>query len=453
MLKLTNTLTGKKEEFKPIKENNIGMYSCGPTVYDYVHIGNLRSFLLSDILRRVFEYNGYTVKQVMNITDVGQLNPESTGEEEDKMTKGLKREGKPITIPAMRELADFYIARFKDNLEALNILTPHDLPRASEHIEEDIELVKKLIEKGFAYETKSGVYFDTSKDPHYGKLGGLSIDDSHARVANNSEKKNFRDFSLWKFNTKLGYPSPWGQGFPGWHIECSAMSRKYLGEYFDIHTGGIDLAPIHHNNEITQSECAHGHSFVHYWVHNAFLNVEGGKMAKSLGNFLSLQTLFEKNISPLAYRYWLLGGRYNSPMNFSWDALLGAQNTYQKLQARILEIAETGKINETYKKNFIEIVNDDLDTPKALALVWEILADQKLSDGDKKATIIDFDSILGLKLGIQEKIPSKIKKLTDAREQARRDKDFKKSDDLRAEIEKLGYIIKDTNSGPKISKK
>lgn len=461
MLKLTNTLSGKKELFKPIIENKVGMYSCGPTVYDYVHIGNLRAFFLSDLLRRAFELNGFEVKQVMNITDVGQLNPNSSSEEEDKMTKGLKRENKPITIEAMNELAGFYTEAFKANLEDLNIKTPSVLPKASEHINENIELIRKLEKKGVAYTTSDGVYFDTAKDPHYGKLGGLpgtKTDDQEmkSRVGVNDEKKNQRDFALWKFNETIGYESPWGQGFPGWHIECSAMSEKYLGEHFDVHTGGIDLAPIHHNNEIAQSECAHGHPFVNYWVHNAFLNIEGGKMAKSQGNFLSLQTLKDKNIDPLAYRYWLLGGRYNTPMNFSWEAMEGAQNAFSKLQERFQDLGtESGDVDFAYASKFTDFINDDLDTPQALALVWELLADKNVSNGDKHSTLLSFDTVLGLGLTTKkaEKIPKDVQYLVAEREQARRKKDFKKSDELRAEIEEHGYVVKDTDAGPKISRK
>jgi cysteinyl-tRNA synthetase len=375
-MKLTNTLSGKKEEFIPIIPGKVRMYSCGPTVYDYIHIGNLRAFFLSDLLRRAFEFNGYDVTQVMNITDVGQLNPDSISDEEDKMTKGLKRENKPITIEAMKELADFYTEAFKKDLAELNIKTPIHLPKASEHIPEDIALIQELEKKGFTYQTSDGVYFDTSKDLHYGKLGGLAHDDSHARINENSEKKNFRDFALWKFNSVLGYPSPWGQGFPGWHIECSAMAQKYLGHEFDVHTGGIDLAPIHHNNEIAQSENACGCDFVHYWVHNAFLNIEGGKMAKSLGNFLTLQGLKDKDITPLAYRYWLLTAHYRTPAHFSLEAVEAAQTAYNRLIELFDDLGSDYEAwNEKYLSQFKEYINDDLDTPKALALMWDLLKD------------------------------------------------------------------------------
>jgi cysteinyl-tRNA synthetase len=283
----------------------------------------------------------------------------------------------------------------------------------------------------------------------------MNVDESESRIGVNAEKKNPKDFAVWKFNDKLGYETPWGKGFPGWHIECSAMSMKYLGETFDIHTGGVDHIPVHHNNEIAQSESATGQTYVNYWLHNAFVNIEGGKMAKSEGNFLRLQTLKDKGISPLAYRYWLLGGRYNTPMNFSWEALEGAKNAFAKLEARIIELGTTvGEINAAYNQKFTDHINDDLDTPQALALVWEVLKDESLNNADKKATILEFDNVLGLKLGIhsEEKIPENIYILVAEREDARKNKDFAKSDELRAEIEKHGYTVKDTSEGPKISR-
>lgn len=459
MLKLTNTLSGKKEAFESIKEQKVGMYNCGPTVYDFAHIGNLRSYVFADVLRRALELNGYAVTQVINITDIGHLASDAD-DGEDKMTKGLKREGKPFTLEAMKELADFYTERFKEDLTELNIKLPTYLPKASDHIKEDLELLKKLEAKGFIYKTSDGVYFDTAKDPDYGKLGNQNKlkDDTETRIGINSEKKNQKDFAVWKFNDKLGYKSSWGQGFPGWHIECSAMSMKYLGETFDIHTGGIDHIPVHHNNEIAQSESATGKPYVHYWLHNAFVNIEGGKMAKSEGNFLRLQTLKDKNIAPLAYRYWLLGGRYNTPMNFSWEALEAAQNALEKLQTRFLDLGtEHGDVDFTFVSTFTDFINDDLDTPQALALVWEVLADKSLSNADKKSTLLAFDTVLGLGLDTlkidTEPIPDTVHYLVKEREIARKKKDFKKSDELRAEIEDYGYLVKDTDAGPKISKK
>lgn len=460
MLRLHNTLTGKKEDFVPIKAGAVGMYHCGPTVYDYVHIGNLRAFVTADLLRRTFEFNDFKVNQVINITDVGIGGDNDEGE--DKMTKGLQREKKPITLEAMKELGDFYADRFKEQLLLLNIKTPTSLPKASEHIAEDIELIKILEEKGFAYRTNSGIYFDTSKDPNYGKLGGISKDENEdvARIAKNTNKKNLRDFALWKFNATLGFASPWGQGFPGWHIECSAMSKKYLGEHFDIHTGGMDLAPIHHNNEIAQSENACDCGFVNVWVHNAFVNVKSGKMAKSEGNSIRLQTLMDKKIPPLAYRYWLLGAIYRTPMTFSWETLEAARTAFEKLGAHIFSLGNTiGEVNKNYLEKFTESVNNDLNTPQGLALLWDLLKDESVSLADKKATALEFDKVLGLGLdkldtdqeAKQREIPRNIFDLANLREIARKNKDWQRSDELRDEISKLGYQIKDTDQGPVIT--
>lgn len=292
---LYDTLKKEKREFSPIKEGEVSMYHCGPTVYDYLHIGNLRTFLLADFLRRVFEFNGYKVHQVMNITDIGHLTSDADSGD-DKMTKALIREGKELTLENMKQLALFYSDVFKNDLKNLNILTPNSLPMASDHIQEDIDLISLLTKKGFTYKTSDGLYFDTLKYPEYGKLGGISVIDEkelQSRLAQNSEKKDPRDFALWKFNNTLGYEAPWGKGFPGWHIECSAMSMKYLGESFDIHTGGIDHISVHHNNEIAQSESVTGKPLANYWLHGAFLTVKDSKMAKSSGEFITLKSLVE----------------------------------------------------------------------------------------------------------------------------------------------------------------
>lgn len=462
LIKLTNTITGKKELFTPLKKTlfgtpKVGMYHCGPTVYNYIHIGNLRAFFLADITRRMFESQGYKVKQVMNVTDVGLLESDNA---EDKMTLALKREGKPLTLDAMRELADFYTNAFVSDLNALNIQIPHKLPKASEHIAEDITVVKKLEKKGFTYTIKDGVYFDTSKASDYGKLGGVpDLHNEQTRIGLNTEKKNPRDFALWKFNEDLGWKSPWGKGFPGWHIECSAMSMKYLGETFDIHTGGIDLIPIHHNNEIAQSEHATGHEFAKYWLHNAFVNVGDAKMAKSAGNFITLKTLIEKGYSPMDYRYFLLGARYSTPLNFSFEALDAAQNGYKKLLHAISLLPMDGIADKALVEKALTYAADDLDTPKTLALVWDILKLDHLSASDKRATIVHIDSVLGLKLSaasVKAKeldLPEDIVKLAEERIFARTAKDWKKSDTLRLEIESLGYDVKDTSEGQKIVKK
>ena len=450
-ISLQNTLSGKKEKFVPIKEGEVSMYNCGPTVYDYAHIGNLRSYVFADVLRRMFEYNNYKVRQIVNITDIGHLSSDSD-DGEDKMTKALKREGKPMTLEAMREIADFYFGGFKKDLMDLNVELPAEFPFASDNIKEDIELVEKLTEKNFTYKTNDGIYFDISKFKDYGKLGNISLtEDEHSRIGINIEKKNSRDFAVWKFNSELGYDAPFGKGFPGWHIECSAMSVKYLGPEFDIHTGGIDHIPVHHNNEIAQSVCA-GYPYARVWMHNAFLNVDSGRMAKSEENFITIKTLKERDVDPLAYRYLLLTAQYSSPLQFSWNALNGAQTTLKKLREKLVLLPDSGKIVET---TFNKFINDNLDTPKALALIWDILKDESLADTDKKATILDFDKVLGLKLDqtIDFEMPENVKLLIEKRDKARSDKNFVKSDELRLEIELLGFEVKDTPDGTKVTPK
>jgi cysteinyl-tRNA synthetase len=406
-LKLHNTLTNSSQEFVPLTPGKVSMYHCGPTVYDYVHLGNLRAFLLADILRRTAEYLGFDVKQVMNITDVGIGGNNDEGE--DKILSGLKREGKAVTMENMKALGDFYTERFKEDIAALNIETPDVMPKASEHVPEMIAMIKELEAKGFTYQTSDGIYFDTSKDPHYGRLGKLGKE-TESRVEN-SEKKSSRDFALWKFNSNLGFPSAWaapgnprGQGFPGWHIECSAMSTKYLGRTFDIHTGGMDLAPVHHNNEIAQAENACGCEFVRYWLHNEFVNVgtstELGvnKMSKSEGTGLTLADVVKAGYSPLAYRYLLLMAHYRSPVTFTWEALTAAQNAFEKLKKAAQGLEEGGVVDADYKSRFTEKLENDLNTPQALAVVWTMLKDKDLPPSVRLATLKDFDNVLGLGL-------------------------------------------------------
>ncbi len=465
MLRLHNTLIGKKEEFKPITPGVALMYNCGPTVYNYAHIGNLRAYVFADVLRRTLAYNGYTVKQVMNITDVGHLT--SDGDEgDDKMVKALKRLQKPMTLPAMREVADIYTEAFKKDLQALNILTPHEMPRASDHIKEDIELIKTLEEKGFAYRISDGLYFDTAKFPDYGKLGNINLSGQQAgaRVEIKSEKKNQKDFILWKLSSnELGWESPWGKGFPGWHIECSAMSRKYLGQPFDIHTGGIDLIPTHHQNEIAQSESAYDVPLANFWMHSEFVNVGETKMAKSSGDFTTLQTLIDKGISPLAYRFFLLEAGYRTPLGFSEELVRRVQNeTLYKLYKTLSELPSGGNVSEAYRSRFFEALGDDLNTAKALSSVYAILGDvEHLSPEDKRATILDFDKVFGLDIENQSKIlasqtesvPREMQSLAIERENARKEKNFKLSDEIRRQIEKEGFEVMDTDSGPLVRKK
>lgn len=451
VLKLFNTLTRTKEIFKPLRTGEAHLYHCGPTVYNYAHIGNLRAYVFADILRRTLEYGGYEVKQVINITDVGEP---TSDESEDKMTKGLRREGKPFTLEAMNELGEFYAKAFVEDLQSLNIKLPYEMPRASKHINEDIEIIEILLKKDVAYKTSNGVYFDTSKFLEYGTRGGFVLGDlkEGARVAVNSEKRNARDFVLWKSASGdfPAFESPFGFGFPGWHIECSAMSRKYLGQPFDIHTGGIDHIPTHHQNEIAQSEVAYGVSLANYWLHSELVKVPSGdKMSKSEENFLTLRKLTEKGIHPLAYRYYLLQTHYRSPLQFSWEALCGAQTAYLKLLASFSRMhTENTSVTGT------EEINDDLNTPVLLARLWELVKEKN------RGAILDVDRILGLDIENQahklaeevKNIPDEIKKLAGAREDARKAKDFKTSDALRAHIEALGFTVNDTDDGPVVSK-
>lgn len=487
MLYLYNTLTGKKEEFKPLDPDGkeVRIYTCGPTVYNYAHIGNLRAYVFADILRRTLEYNDYRVRQVMNLTDIGHLTSDADAGE-DKMVKALRRKGKPLTLEAMREVADTYTAAFLKDLKALNIELPQELPRASEHIAEDILLIRTLEQKGFAYKTSDGMYFDVAKFPTYGTRGGFKLGNlkEGARVAVNAEKRNSRDFALWKFSKLartgadqapnhaergIGWESPWGRGFPGWHVECSAMSRKYLGQPFDIHTGGVDHIPVHHQNELAQSETAYGVPLANYWMHNEYLNMGTEKMAKSSENFITLQTLKERGIHPLAYRYYLLEARYSTPITFSQEALKAAQSTYVALLRTFASLEVGGHPSSAYVSRFTEAINDDLNTAEALSFIYAIFGGvEHLSSADMRATILDFDRVLGLDIEQQSKrraekdkedeeeksnVPDNIKKLASAREDARCQKDFKKSDELRDHIQKAGFDIMDTDSGPIVRKK
>ena len=453
-----NTLSRKKEIFTPINKDEVRMYTCGPTVYDYAHIGNLRSYVFADVLCRTLKYNGLKVKQIMNITDIGHLSSDADSGE-DKMTKGLLREGKELNLKNMRGLAEFYAEKFKKDLKKLNVQMPEGFYFASDYVREDIELVQKLEEKKYTYKINDGIYFDTSKMPDYGILWGSirNKEESRSRIVENPEKKNPEDFALWKFNSKIGFPSLWGQGFPGWHIECSAMGMKFLGEQFDIHTGGIDLIPTHHTNEIAQSECATGKKpFVKFWMHSEFVDTGGIKMSKSENNFLRLESLIAKNINPITYRFWLLMANYRTKVNFVWEALEGAEIALKRLYGLYLALEEdkTGKVHKEYQNKLKEYVSNDLDTPRGLSLLWDVFKDPNISDADKKATILDFDKVFGLGFENlkEEKIPAKIEKLAEEREQARLNKDFKKSDELRAKINDLGYEVKDTPDGQKISK-
>ncbi len=475
---LYNTLTRKKQEFIPMKKGKVGLYTCGPTVYNYAHIGNLRTYIFEDILKRVLLYNGYDVKHVMNITDVGHL----TGDRdmgEDKLEVGAKREGKSAW-----QIAEFYTQAFKNDIKKLNILEPNVWCKATDHIKEQIDLIKILEKKGFTYKTSDGIYFDTAKFKSYAKLSGQNVEALRegARVEKNPEKKNITDFALWKFSPKnvkrqMEWSSPWGVGFPGWHIECSAMSIKYLGKQFDIHCGGIDHINIHHTNEIAQSEAATGKSpWVRFWLHGAFLNISGGKkMAKSEENFLTLENaIIKKGIGPLVFRFAVLQTHYRKPMVYSEASIKAAQNGLKHLYNQAKDLIDTtyfqvngmfpaispytvspNLINKKYKEKFVHAINDDLNTPKAFALLQEMMK-SNIPKKNKLNTLIDFDKVLGLR--IEDALPFKpleteIKELLKARDKAKFDKNFDESDRLRIQIEQLGYSVEDTKDGQRVNKR
>jgi cysteinyl-tRNA synthetase len=469
-MKIFNSLTKKQEEFKPINPPSVGMYTCGPTVYLSAHIGHGRKYVNDDILKRTLQYLGYEVNHVMNITDVGHL--VSDGDEgEDKLEKGARQTGKTVW-----EVAEFFTNQFFESMDKLNIERANVIPKATEHIKEQIEMIEELIKKGFAYETDEAVYFDVAKFKDYGKLFGQKLEEKEVAVRDEIKtgdyKKNPFDFVLWfkrvgHFKDHvMHWPSPWGEGFPGWHIECSAMSIKYLGEQFDIHTGGIDHLPIHHPNEIAQSESATGEKpFVRIWVHNEFLNVDGKKMSKSLGNVYSVSDIEEKGYDPLDLRYFYLTANYKKPLNFTFEALNAAKTSREKLVSLMKEWAREfrGKeninfgIDDEFKKRFTQALEDDINTPEALAILWEVTK-ADLDNSLKFATILDFDRVLGLKLeDILEQPESEIEvskemqDILDERQKARDSKDWKKSDELRDLIKKkFGIVVKDTKEGQEI---
>ncbi len=466
-LQLFNTESRTLETFTSLYGHKVLMYSCGPTVYDYIHIGNLRAFVLTDILKRTLEYNHYQVKNTINLTDFGHLTDDGDAGE-DKMMKGLKREGKPVTLAAMRELSDFFINAFYEDLGNLRILPPTTFSRASDYISEQIALIKTLEEKGYTYETSDGLYFDISKFPSYGRLGKINLDElkTGARVEENTEKKHPADFCVWK-KGELGWDSRWGKGFPGWHIECSAMAIATLGKQIDIHTGGIDLIGTHHNSEICQSECVTGKVFVKYWLHNEFITIDNTKIGKSLGNAVGLKNLIAAGYTGDDYRYWLLTAHYRSPANFSFDALKAAKQALYRLKRYIYEEYKnvSGKPSADYIKRFHAAINDDLDTPKAIALLWEIIKDDTIEPSAKCATIKHFDKVLAIglsdelddglfKLGVVsvDDTPDEIKQLINEREAARIARNWDESDRLRALINLKGYTIEDGADGPKVSK-
>jgi cysteinyl-tRNA synthetase len=464
-LYLYNTINRKKEQFKPISDDLVGLYTCGPTVYNYAHIGNLRTYLFEDFLVRTLNYNGYNLKRVMNITDVGHL----TGDMDlgdDKMEAGAHREGKSAW-----EIASYYTDAFREDLENLNILMPDIWCKATDNISEQIEMVKILDEKGYLYPTQDGLYFDTAKFPDYNRLSHLPLDDlkEGARIEKHPEKKNPTDFAVWKFSPsaskrQMEWQSPWGLGFPGWHLECSAMSLKYLGKHLDIHCGGIDHINIHHTNEIAQSEAATGDKFFNYWLHGAFLNIsKGEKMGKSKDGFLTLsKAILTKNINPLAFRLAALQVHYRKEMVYSEDSILQAERALISLYRQISSLTiEPGAVDKDFQLEFLKAINDDLNMPQALAVLFQLLKSD-LSDEVKLATALKFDQALGLSLQVgaqsqlslaEDDLPEEILSLVERRKKARQENDWSLSDSLRKEINNLGYLVEDNGADQSIKKK
>ena len=463
-MKVYNTLTRRKEDFTPIHGNLVTMYSCGPTVYSYAHVGNLRTYIFMDLIRRVLKYDGFKIKGVMNVTDVGHLLADAD-DGEDKLQKAAREQQK-----SPWEIAAFYSDVFFKDIAALNIGKPEIIAKATDHIPEMIEFVQALLDKGYAYEISDGIYFDISRFPEYGKLSGQSIEEKEAgaRVEENSEKRHPADFALWKKADKnhiMQWESPWGMGFPGWHIECSAMSRKYLGEVFDLHTGGIDAVPVHHENEIAQNEARAGKQTVNYWMHGEFMLVDGGKMSKSLGNVYTIAQLKDMGYDPLDFRFFCLNAHYRKKLNFTFEGMNAAKAGREKINAAVwahkngTETVPQEKLDE-YKKQFIDAINDDLNIPLALGVLFSLVKEPKSKDVYK--LILDFDKVFGLSLDKvtapevkAEKIelPDDVQKLVDERTEAKKNKDFGRADALRAQIAELGYEVKDTKDGPVVTRR
>ena len=473
-LKLYNTLSGTIEPFESLKEGQVKMYNCGPTVYDYQHIGNLSNPVFVDVLRRTLERRGYTVQQTMNFTDFGHLTSDAD-DGEDKMTIGLKREGLEPTLENMKTLAEKYASAFLDDIAKLRVETDStEFPRASEFVPAQIALIETLEQKGYTYTISDGVYFDTEHFPRYGALGNQSDSQQEegARVTPHPEKRNPRDFALWKFSDGIGWKSPWGIGFPGWHIECSAMAYSTLGKQIDIHTGGIEHIGVHHNNEIAQSEAATGKApFSRFWLHRAHIQIEGRKISKSLGNTIFLRQIVDRGFSPLSFRYWLLTAHYRTPSNFTWDALEASHTALKKLHRHFVDelSVDPGTPDSSYTERFDAFLDDDLDTPKAIALLWEVVKDTTLTPNNKRATLLVFDSVLGLGLSESDDsltvlrrgggqriavsdIPKDVQTLVTEREAAREARDFERADALRADIATHGFVVTDTDDGPRIEK-
>ena len=465
---LYNTESKNKELLVPLKKNVVTVYTCGPTVYDKAHIGNLRSYVFVDILKRTLLFNEFTVKNTINLTDFGHLTDDGD-HGEDKIMKGLRREGLEISLEAMRQLTDTYIEAFKEDIASLRILPPTTWSRASDFVNEQILLIKTLDEKGYLYETKDSVYFSIEKFPRYGRLGNIQLDTlkSGARLEADPDKKHPADFAVWK-KSSLGWASPWSKGFPGWHIECSAMAIATLGKQIDIHTGGIDHVHTHHNAEIAQSEAATGKTFANLWMHNEFVTVDGERIAKSSGTGITLRTLIEAGYSPDSYRYWLLTAHYRSHCSFSYEALDNAQTALQKLKRLVyVDLKDAfGPVDAGILGEFRQAINNDLDTPKALAILWGLAKNSSIAPGTKLSTIAQMDKVLSIGLTESEtefkdtiglvstdNLPEHLKERLDDRILARENKDWITSDAIRDEFLSEGYILKDTADGIEIFKK
>ena len=448
-LKFYNTLTREKEDFSPIDSKEVRMYTCGPTVYNYPHIGNYRAYIFADTLKRVLMYEGFNVKHIMNLTDI-----------DDKTILGSQKEEKTL-----KKFTEFYTQEFLKDIKSLNILNPTKFTKATDYIEQMVGIIKKLMKNKLAYKSAdNSIYFDIKKFKNYGKLSHLVLENQKENASgriktDEYEKDNAQDFALWKAWDKKDGEVFWetelGKGRPGWHIECSAMSMSNLGEQIDIHTGGVDNIFPHHENEIAQSEGVTEKQFVKYWMHNEWVLVDQKKMAKSFNNFYTLKDITDRKIDPIAYRFWLLMANYRTRVNFVWEALEGSEIALKRLYKLYIELdGQIGKIDTKYQQKFKEYLEDDLDTPRALSLLWDVLKDETISPADKKATILDFDKVLGLGFENlkEEIIPEEIIKLAEEREQARLKKDFKKSDELRDKINSLGYEIEDSFGGYKINR-
>jgi cysteinyl-tRNA synthetase len=445
-MRLFNTMTKEVEDFVPFFEGNVSMYCCGPTVYDSTHLGHLRKYTMDDVLRRTLQFMGYKVKHVMNITDVGHLTDDADMGE-DKLEKGARRSGKTVW-----EVAEYYTQIFHESMQAMNVLPPHIECKATDHIPDMIALIKELERKGYTYTTEQAVYFDVTKFARYTELSGQKLADKKTavrdEVVEDPQKKHPADFSLWfkrvgRFaDHTMHWPSPWGDGFPGWHIECSAMSMRYLGPHIDIHTGGIDHIPVHHTNEIAQSEAATDkHPFVKYWVHHNFLHVEGEKMSKSLGNFITIDDIKRKGFHPMALRLLFLQTHYRQQMNFTWSALAGVQKTYEKLNTILSKATPTYHDAQNISRIFHEALADDLNTPRALAEIFALLDEGKYNHVSAALDILGITT----ESKPEEPIPEHIVRLAQERAQAKKTKDFARADELRERIEQQGYRIQDAS--------